>query len=171
VVPFICVSSEWGLNLVTSNKDDWRRHRRIMGPAFNTSTYSIVWTETLRVYRDIITAEGWAQKDLVTLRPVQAYTIRVAFLVISTCGFGLPFRWEGPTENDDRGMDIQEAMRIWADTGTVRLLTPLWVYKLPVKRYTLKLHSAIGPTKRLSWIADCARSRRLIGYFAITWRR
>jgi cytochrome P450 len=171
VVPFICISSGWGPNLVSSNKDDWRRHRRIMGPAFNTSTYSIVWAETLRVYRDIIAAEGWAQKDLVTLRPVQAYTIRLAYLVISTCGFGLPFRWEGPSENDDRSMDIQDAMRIWADSGIVRLLAPSWAYKLPIKRYILKLHSAIWSTKRLSWIADCATSRRLFRYSAITWRR
>jgi hypothetical protein len=115
-----------------------------MGPAFNRSTYSIVWAETLRVYRDIITAEGWAKKDLVTLSPVQAYTIRVAFLVISACGFGLPFQWEEPIENDDGGMNIQEAMRIWMDTVSVRLIAPLWVYKLPIKRHILKLHSAIG---------------------------
>ena len=134
MVSFICIFSEWGLSLLTSNKDDWRRHRRIVGPAFNTSTYSIVWAETLRVYRDIITTEGWTQKDLVTLRPVQAYTIRVAFLVISACGFGLPFQWEGPAENDNGEMGLQEAMRIWVDTVFVRVLTPSWVYKLPFKR-------------------------------------
>ncbi|KAH9973784.1 cytochrome P450 [Lactifluus volemus] len=129
---------EWGTNLITSDKDDWRRHRRIMGPAFNASTYSIVWAETSRVYRDMISVEGWAKKDLVTLGAVQAYTTRLAFLVISTCGFGLPFRWEEPTETDDGGMSIQKAMRIWVNTSVVRLLTPSWAYKLPIKR----LHDA-----------------------------
>ncbi|KAH9973810.1 cytochrome P450 [Lactifluus volemus] len=129
---------EWGSSLIISNKDDWRRHRRIMGPAFNASTYSIVWAETSRVYKDMTSVEGWAKKDLVTLRPVQAYTTRLAFLVISTCGFGLPFRWEEPTENDDGGMSIQKAMRIWVNATVVRLLTPSWAYILPIKR----LHDA-----------------------------
>ncbi|KAH9973813.1 cytochrome P450 [Lactifluus volemus] len=127
------VFGEWSSSVLHTNKDDWRRHRRIMGPAFNTSTYSIVWAETSRVYGDMISVEGWSQKDLVTLRQVQAYTTRLAFLVISTCGFGLPFRWEEPTETDDGGMGIQKAMRIWVDTVIVRLLTPSWVYKLPIK--------------------------------------
>jgi cytochrome P450 len=111
-----------------------------MGPAFNASTYSIVWAETSRVYRDMISVEGWAKKDLVTLGAVQAYTTRLAFLVISTCGFGLPFRWEEPTETDDGGMSIQKAMRIWVNTSVVRLLTPSWAYKLPIKRCILKLY-------------------------------
>lgn len=30
----------WGMNLVGADHNDiWRRHRRIMGPAFNNKTY------------------------------------------------------------------------------------------------------------------------------------
>jgi len=99
--------------------------------------HSLVWAETLRVYRDMITTEDWAQKDVIMLESMKAYTIRVAFLVISACGFGFTFPWEvpsQPTENDDRSMGVQEALRIWADTMFVRVVTPLWVYKLPFKR-------------------------------------
>jgi cytochrome P450 len=28
----------WGMNLFASEKETWRRHRRIMGPAFNNKT-------------------------------------------------------------------------------------------------------------------------------------
>jgi cytochrome P450 len=143
VVSLIVIFSEWGPSLLTSSKEDWRRHRRIVGPAFNTATYSTVWAETSRVYRDIITTEGWTQKDLVTLRPVQAYTIRVAFLVISACGFGLPFQWEELTENDDGEMGIQKAMQIWVDTVFVRMVAPPWAYKLPFKRCILNVHYVI----------------------------
>jgi hypothetical protein len=131
-----------------------------MGPAFNTSTYAIVWAETLRVYRDIINAEGWAQKDLVTLRPVQAYTIRVAFLVISACGFGLPFQWDEPAENNNGGMGIQEAMRIWVDTVFVRIIAPLWVYKLPIKRsFSNCIMLSCPPNNCLGW--QIARHRHV----------
>ncbi|KAH9962932.1 cytochrome P450 [Russula dissimulans] len=125
---------EWGENLITINKEDWRRHRRIIGPAFNPSTYSLVWAETTRIYRDIVTTEGWTQKDVVTLDPVQAYTMRLAFFVISACGFGLRIPWEGATENYDKDMGIRNAMRIWADTAALRIIIPSWMYRLPVKR-------------------------------------
>lgn len=141
-VPVHTTGREWGINLVTSNKEDWRRHRRIVGPAFNNSTYSLVWAETLRIYKDMISTKGWTQKDVVVLDHVQAYTIRLAFLVISACGFGLTFPWEA-TENDDGCMGIQEAIRIWVDTVSVRAIAPLWVYKLPFKKYALQLHFAL----------------------------
>ncbi|KAI9509037.1 cytochrome P450 [Russula earlei] len=126
---------EWGPNLVSVNKEVWRRHRRIVGPAFNPTTYSLVWAETLRVYRDIITTEGWTQKDVVILDPVQTYTTRLAFLVISACGFGLSFPWKDETKSDNGGMGIHEAMRIWASTVTLRAITPSWAYRLPFKLF------------------------------------
>jgi cytochrome P450 len=135
--------SEWGQTLLTANKEDWRRHRRIIGPAFNPSTYSLVWAETSQIYKEIITTEGWTQKDVVTLDPVQAYTTRVAFLVISACGFGLRFRWEGETETGDGDMGIQKAMRIWADSLVLRAIAPSWMYKLPFKRSVLQLHDPL----------------------------
>ncbi|KAH9965006.1 cytochrome P450 [Russula dissimulans] len=134
VKPKVKTLTEWGPTLVTANKEDWRRHRRIIGPAFNPSTYSLVWAETSQIYKEIITTEGWTQKDVVTLDPVQAYTTRVAFLVISACGFGLRFQWEGETETGDGDMGIQKAMRIWVDSSVLRVITPSWMYKLPFKR-------------------------------------
>ncbi|KAI0262510.1 cytochrome P450 [Gloeopeniophorella convolvens] len=104
-----------------------------MGPAFNNSMYSLVWAETMRVYRDMVSAEGWTNKDTVILQPVQDYTVRVALFVISACGFGLPFRWEEPPVNEDGSMGFQEAMRIWVDTVLLRVIAPKWVYKLPLK--------------------------------------
>jgi hypothetical protein len=169
----MCISREWGLNILSSDNEDWRRFRRIMGPAFNTQTYSLVWAETLRVYKDMITTEDWAQKDVITLDSIQAYTTRVAFLVISACGFGLTFLWEEPTqptENDDRSMGVQEAMRLWVDTMFVRLVTPLWVYKLPFKRYALQLHQALISILKLSLssLAGCAILPLLIRCCRIT---
>jgi len=169
----MCVASEWGPNILSSNNEDWRRFRRIMGPAFNTQTYSLVWAETSRVYRDMITTEDWAQRDVITLESMQAYTTRVAFLVISACGFGFTFPWEEPiqpTENDDRGMGVHEAMRIWVDTMFVRVVTPSWVYKLPFKRYTLQLHHASISILKLSLssLAGCAILPLLFRYYRIT---
>ena len=66
------------MNLAGAEGGDlWRRHRRIMGPAFNNSTYALVWDETLRVYKDMMVNEGWNQKDVVDIPVVQVYTFKV----------------------------------------------------------------------------------------------
>jgi len=121
----------------------------------------------------MITTEDWAQRDVIMLESMQAYTTRVAFLVISACGFGFTFPWEEPiqpTENDDRSMGVHEAMRIWVDTIFVRVVAPSWVYKLPFKRYTLQLHHALISILKLSLSspAGCAILPLLFRYYRIT---
>ena len=133
-----------------------------MGPAFNTATYSLLWAETLRIYRDMISTEDWLQKDVVTLKSVHAYTLRTAFLAISACGFGFKFKWDEPAEKEDGGMSVSEALRIWVNSVFVRVLIPSWVYRLPFKRYTLQRHCALISISRLSSLADCGISRLLI---------
>ena len=40
--------------------------------------YALVWDETLRVYREMITREGWASKVIVDIPKVQTYTFKVS---------------------------------------------------------------------------------------------
>ena len=37
-----------------------------------------MWNETLRVYRDMITTEGWDSKDVTEISAVQKYTFKVS---------------------------------------------------------------------------------------------
>ncbi len=34
-------NSQWGMSLVTADGDVWRKHRRIMGPAFNNKLWAL----------------------------------------------------------------------------------------------------------------------------------
>lgn len=52
-----------GQNVVTSDGEAWRRHRRITAPAFNHTTYRNVWETTARVYADMLEQEGWVHVD------------------------------------------------------------------------------------------------------------
>jgi hypothetical protein len=65
----------------SANGDTWKRHRRIMAPAFTTSTsvypfeylrihsfffaarYSLIVSETIALYNALVTAEGWQGQD------------------------------------------------------------------------------------------------------------
>ncbi|KAF4618306.1 hypothetical protein D9613_011546 [Agrocybe pediades] len=123
----------WGMNLVAADGDTWRKHRRIMGPAFNNALYDMVWSETLRTYKEMISAEGWDLKDEIEIPVIQKLTFQLALLIIGKCGFGFSFNWFAPPKSDDGRMSIQEALRIVADTHMAAIFTPKWVQNLPIK--------------------------------------
>ena len=88
----------WGVNLAAAEKEVWRRHRRIMGPAFNNkmyvfssdqswarlsklgTRYNMVWQKTLATYHDCVAAEGWDQVNTIDAPRVQQYTFKVCLL-------------------------------------------------------------------------------------------
>ena len=52
-----------GDNVVVAEGDAWKRHRRVTAPAFNHTTYKNVWETTVRVYGEMLSAEGWEDAD------------------------------------------------------------------------------------------------------------
>lgn len=52
-----------GENVITTEGDAWKRHRRVTGPAFNHSTYRNVWDTVADVYADMLKQEGWLHAD------------------------------------------------------------------------------------------------------------
>ncbi|KAJ8517940.1 hypothetical protein ONZ45_g4933 [Pleurotus djamor] len=123
----------WGMNLIAANGNMWRKHRRVMGPAFNNNLYNLVWEHTLSTYREMITFEGWETKDTVEVPVVQKLTFKLALLVLGHCAFGFPFKWSSPARLSDGSMSVQEALRIVTDTNLFAISAPKWVRKLPVK--------------------------------------
>lgn len=126
----------WGMNLVTSNGETWRKHRRVMGPAFNNRVYQMVWTETLRTYHEMVSGEGWTDKQEIDVPVVQALTFKLALLIIGKCGFGFSFNWLEPPQSADGKMTIQEALRIVSESPAIVLFAPTWFKRLPFSGMT-----------------------------------
>ncbi|KAH8110759.1 cytochrome P450 [Phellopilus nigrolimitatus] len=126
----------WGMNLAGAEGGDlWRRHRRIMGPAFNSNTYTLVWNETLRVYKDMVTSEGWLSKPSVDIPITQVYTFKLALFIIASCGFGLPFTWDEPPIVKDGAMSIQESLRLVSEANLARTSAPKLLWWLPIPKF------------------------------------
>ena len=87
----ICV---WGENLVASEGDKWRRHRKVVAPTFGEANNRLVWDECLRIcdewfsLMDRDSTDG-AFADL----DVTGSTMRLALLVISSAAFGQSLPW------------------------------------------------------------------------------
>ncbi|KAI0312574.1 cytochrome P450 [Amylostereum chailletii] len=122
------------MNLIASERETWRRHRRIMGPPFNNmKTYPLVWNESMRIYRDMVYSEGWEGKDVVHASTIQHQTFNFTLLVICACGFGWPFAWsETRKEKSEGKMSLQQALRTLASSIILGAL-PKWAYNVPVK--------------------------------------
>ncbi|PFH49865.1 hypothetical protein AMATHDRAFT_4487 [Amanita thiersii Skay4041] len=124
----------WGMNLFTADGENWRKHRRIMGPAFNNRLYQHVWNETLKVYHEMVACEGWTEKGWNDVPVAQKLTFKLALLVLSRCAFGLSVGWNVVPRTPDAAMTVQEAIRIYSDNSNIPLLAP-WLLKLPFKRF------------------------------------
>ncbi|KAG6901989.1 hypothetical protein C0995_005948 [Termitomyces sp. Mi166 len=124
----------WGMNLVAADGDTWRKHRRIMGPAFNNKLYQMVWRETLETYREMLSAENWSSKTALDVPVIQKLTFKLALLIIGKCGFGFSFNWSAPPTAPDGSMSVQEALRIVADSHMLAIAAPKWLLGLPFRR-------------------------------------
>ncbi|TFK45531.1 cytochrome P450 [Heliocybe sulcata] len=130
------LSELWGDNVVSSDYDMYKRHRRVVGPAFSRAGYVLVAEEVSKLYREMVESEGWLNTPEICIQSVNDYLSKFALGIISRCGFGLPFPW-ADTANDDRDMPFRRALALVSENSIIRLATPAWMYKLPIP----KLHT------------------------------
>ncbi|PPQ81934.1 hypothetical protein CVT25_013782 [Psilocybe cyanescens] len=96
---------KWGMNLLAADGGDiWRRHRRVVGPAFNNDLYKLVWRVTVSTYREMVDVEGFADNNECVVPEVQTLTFKLALLLIGRCAFGFPFNWADPATTADGKM-------------------------------------------------------------------
>ncbi|KAK7463034.1 hypothetical protein VKT23_007617 [Stygiomarasmius scandens] len=127
----------WGMNLVASEGETWRKHRRVMGPAFNSKLYKLVWESSVKTYKDMLATEGWEGKkagEQMEVKSIQDLTFKFALLLIGKCGFGFNFTWADPPQSSTR-MPVQEAIRTVADTYMLFVFAPRWVKWLPFEKF------------------------------------
>ncbi|GBE78989.1 predicted protein [Sparassis crispa] len=135
----------WGDNVVSSNYDAYKKHRRIVGPAFTGATYAFVAKETVHLYYEMVDGEDWSQKQVVIIDSINRYLSKFALGIVTRCGFGLPFTWVASTEEADE-LSFDKALAIVSEGAVTRLATPGWAYKLPME----KLHELDNAYRQLS---------------------
>ncbi|KAI0320554.1 cytochrome P450 [Amylostereum chailletii] len=111
----------WEPNLFAAIGDEWRRHHRILGPAFASNTYKLVWKESSTLFKEMVESEAWVGQREVTLSPVNEITTEFALKILSRCGFGnaLPRKSRSDIQN---GMYFSEALVIVSQSSIVRLV-------------------------------------------------
>ncbi|GJE92700.1 cytochrome P450 [Phanerochaete sordida] len=139
----------WGPNIFAANGDEWKKHKRVISPAFSQETYASVWENTARVVDEMAAAEGWAGRAAVDIPVVNTLTYKAALILISTCGFGNALSWRTETA-PGAAVSFADALATVASGILVRLLVPRWAYKLPIKKLqeVETAYTSLGPFMR-----------------------
>ncbi|KAJ7892768.1 cytochrome P450 [Mycena olivaceomarginata] len=120
----------WGMNIISAEGTTWRKHRRVVSPAFGPD-FLEQDARSLPRHAEI---EEWKDKNVVDVPAIQRITHKLAFLLISTCGFGFPSTWDTPPRAVDGGMPAQEALKIVTETALLAMNIPQWLWYLPIPR-------------------------------------
>lgn len=88
----------FGRSIVTVEGQDWRRHRKVVGPSFSEKSNKLVFEESLRQARGIM--EFWTSQSPnishgIKVRNTAPDAATLSLHVICAAGFGLPQLWLG----------------------------------------------------------------------------
>ncbi|PVF98540.1 hypothetical protein CPB86DRAFT_357511 [Serendipita vermifera] len=86
----------FGPNIVTTEFDDWKRHRRISAPSFSERNNRLVFDATSEIVNELF--EHWSKQfgtGAVKLDDAVETTAKLALMVISAAGFLWKATWVG----------------------------------------------------------------------------
>ncbi|OCB85148.1 hypothetical protein A7U60_g7774 [Sanghuangporus baumii] len=123
----------WGHSVTSANGDVWRRHRRVVSPAFNSKTYSEVWKTVRNAYQEMMDTEGWTRRNELVFDEINSLVLKFTFIIICRCGFTFSTPWSATRSETD---NFPDALRLVSETLIPRLVIPNWVYSLPFERHS-----------------------------------
>ncbi|KAJ7226872.1 cytochrome P450 [Mycena pura] len=122
--------SVWGSSVASANGDDWKRHRRVVAPAFTHKMFSKIVEESALVYDQM---KGDFCTTDVHLTNLHALLLRYTFVTICRCGFGMSVDWKQSSSRDEVAV-FDRALSVASGTIIPRLIFPKWVWRLPIQR-------------------------------------
>ncbi|KAH8831638.1 cytochrome P450 [Flagelloscypha sp. PMI_526] len=127
--------SYWGASVFSVDGNDWRKHRRILGSAFNPNLYDLVLSKSMKLYDEMMSYEQWNQADNVDIQALQPYTFKFTLMMIGLCGMGMDnISWAMPPAAEDGSMTLLEALRTSVNEWLLYLVLPNWAFSLPSAR-------------------------------------
>ncbi|VDB94071.1 unnamed protein product [Peniophora sp. CBMAI 1063] len=116
----------YGDNIVASEGEVWKRHRKITAPAFSEKQNQLVWDETCRVIDELI-ENIWKSAPRVDVQDAKEFTLPAAISVISAAGFGQRFSWqEDESVPEGHQMTFREALHSLCAGLIIVFAVPRW---------------------------------------------
>ncbi|KAK0241060.1 cytochrome P450 [Armillaria nabsnona] len=125
--------SVFGLNIVASEGDTWKKYRKISAPAFSDRNNRLVWEQSLKITGDLINTV-WKNKDVVEVEHAVDVTLPIALNLIGVAGFGRKMDWQAdmvlPPGHE---MPFRDVLRLVSTGLFTKILIPRWAMGLTPK--------------------------------------
>ncbi|KAF5558266.1 cytochrome p450 3a7 [Fusarium napiforme] len=128
----------FGRNVVTTEGDDWVRHRRITTPPFNERNSALVWDESKRQATDML--KMWASNPQGVVNP-QRDTMVLALHVLTAAGFGRSYTFGSGLESalENHSLTYRDSLslilgNLFTAVFTATLNLPTWMLPSKLKR-------------------------------------
>lgn len=127
---FYHVLEIFGRNVVTTEGETWKRHRKIASIGFNEKNNKMVHAETVRYVTSMF--EEWDGKQEKS-HDVMHYMLKVALCIISSAAFGFQSSWENK-EKIEKGykMTFFSALEEISTSFIAVSILPRWAFNIPV---------------------------------------
>lgn len=151
------VAEIFGKNMLTCEGEDWKRHRKIVGPSFSEKSNALVFEESVRQARamlDFFAKKEANSEDDMRILDVAPYTANLALHVICGAGFGVPQTWPGEDEsvlgtrvvpgfntkrlNENHKLTFKHTLDLLQECFVWVAVLPMWLISMPL-RYPLTL--------------------------------
>lgn len=147
----------YGSNVVVTEGEEWKRHRKISAPSFSERNTRLVWDETMSIMRELC-EDVWAGQNTIPVPSIVDLTVPITLFVIGVAGFGKRMSWrddysvpEGfhfsfkvsnfacvqavPASPKMNAECLQDALHIASTDLRLKLFVPRWVLQnAPWKR-------------------------------------
>jgi len=126
--------------VVTTEDEDWKRHRKVSAPAFSERNNKLVWQETARIVNEIF-AE-WGDKESVSIKHIVDITLPIALLVISAAGFGRRISWREDTDAKPppgHALTFKRSITTVCSNLVLKFILPEWAMGLTSKWSRVRL--------------------------------
>ncbi|TDL22861.1 cytochrome P450 [Rickenella mellea] len=129
----------FGKNIITTEDDEWKKHRKVANPAFSERNNKMVWEETVKIVNEMFNTI-WKDKKEVVVEHCVDITLPLALLVIGTAGFGRAVSWEEDFNlPPGHKMSFKQALH-FVSTGLFwKVIFPNWAMGLHKKLREVRL--------------------------------
>ncbi|KAI5122235.1 hypothetical protein M0805_007102 [Coniferiporia weirii] len=118
--------SQFGGNILATEGDEWKKHRKIANPAFSESNNKRVWNEAVRITLDMIN-NVWENKAEVPIDNAVDITLALALLVIGSAGFGRKISFADDLKvPPGHVMMFKDALKITSQGMILGVVIPKW---------------------------------------------
>ncbi|PVF97229.1 cytochrome P450 [Serendipita vermifera] len=112
----------FGRNVLTTEFDDWRTHRRIASPAFSENNNRLVCEEAAFTIQELFST--WDGQKSVTFKNVTELFVQITLIIICSAGFGMRVAWKETTKPLGHELSFKETMEVVSSDLFMKLAVP-----------------------------------------------